>query len=116
MNVPLGGRNVPAGVPQRDSSGVRSAALARLAGNLGSVMLSIVVTLVLWVAFIRLFHIPPLIAKSPLEVWRYLFTQHADKVHAFRSAAGNRSVLVHNLRTTLRDAALGYVAGIVLAL
>jgi ABC-type nitrate/sulfonate/bicarbonate transport system permease component len=49
-------------------------------------------------------------------VWRYLFTQRTDKVHALRSAAANRAVLFHDLKTTLRDASLGYVAGIVLAL
>ena len=34
----------------------------------------------------------------------------------FRDAAGNRSVLFSNLGITLRDAGIGYVAGIVLAL
>jgi ABC-type nitrate/sulfonate/bicarbonate transport system permease component len=56
------------------------------------------------------------VAKSPLDVWRYLFTQHASKLRALRSAAQNRTVLFHNLKTTVRDAALGYGAGIVLAL
>jgi ABC-type nitrate/sulfonate/bicarbonate transport system permease component len=89
---------------------------ARLARNLGSVLVSVLVTLVLWEGFIRLYHVDPVIAKDPLDVWRYLFTQHADKVHGFRSAAGNRRILFHNLKTTLRDAGLGYVAGIVLAM
>jgi len=88
----------------------------RLARNLGSVLISIVVALVLWEGFIWLYHIDPSLAKNPLDVWRYIFTQHADKVHGFRNAAGNRAVLFHNLRTTLRDAVLGYVAGIVLAM
>ena len=88
----------------------------RLARNLGSVLISIVVTLVLWEGFIWLYHIDPSLAKNPLDVWRYIFTQHADKLHGFRDAAGNRAVLFHNLRTTLRDAVLGYVAGIVLAM
>jgi ABC-type nitrate/sulfonate/bicarbonate transport system permease component len=99
-----------------DRSGTRSVAVAHLAGNLGSVLVSILVTLALWVGFIRLYHIKPIIAKSPIDVWRYIFTQHADKVHALRSAAQNRVVLFHHLKTTMRDAALGYVAGIVLAM
>jgi ABC-type nitrate/sulfonate/bicarbonate transport system permease component len=74
------------------------------------------VILVLWEGFIWLYRIDPSLAKNPLDVWRYLFTQHADKVHGFRSAAGNRMILFHNLKTTLRDAALGYVAGIALAM
>jgi ABC-type nitrate/sulfonate/bicarbonate transport system permease component len=97
-------------------SAARSVALARLAANLGSVLVSILVTLALWVGFIRIYHIQPIIAKSPVDVWRYIFTQHLDKVHGLRSAAQNRTVLLHELKTTLRDAALGYVAGIVLAM
>jgi ABC-type nitrate/sulfonate/bicarbonate transport system permease component len=89
---------------------------ARLARNLGSVLVSIVVTFVLWEGFIRLYHVDHVIAKDPLDVWRYLFTQRADKVHALRSAAGNRHILFLNLKTTLRDSALGYVAGIVFAM
>lgn len=95
---------------------MRSGAAARLARNLGSVAVSFLLILVLWEGFIKLYNAPPSIAKSPLDVWRYLTTQHADKVHAYRSAAANRAILLHNLRTTLRDAALGYVAGIVGAL
>jgi ABC-type nitrate/sulfonate/bicarbonate transport system permease component len=94
----------------------RSAAVARLAANLGSVLVSVLVTLALWIGFIRLYHVPAIVAKSPIDVWRYIFTQHFDKIHGLRSAAQNRQVLFHNLRRTLRDAALGYVAGIVLAL
>ena len=96
--------------------GTGSAVLRRLMRTGGSVLLSVAVILVLWEGFIRLYHIQPIVAKDPLDVWRYLFTQHASKVHALRSAAENRSVLFHNLLTTLHDAAIGYVAGIVLAL
>ena len=82
----------------------------------GSVLLSVVVILVLWEGFIRFYHIQPIVAKNPLDVWRYMFTQKADTTHGLRSAAQNRSVLFENLRVTLHDAGLGYVAGIVLAL
>jgi ABC-type nitrate/sulfonate/bicarbonate transport system permease component len=88
----------------------------RVARNLGSVLVSVIVTLVLWESFIRLYHIDHVIAKDPLDVWRYVFTQHADTVHGFRSAAQNRHVLFQHLNTTLRDAALGYVAGIAVAM
>jgi ABC-type nitrate/sulfonate/bicarbonate transport system permease component len=99
-----------------EDPGARSAAVTRLAANLGSVAVSILVTLALWEGFIRLYHIQPIIAKSPVDVWRYLFTQHLDQVHGLRSAAQNRAVLLHELKTTAGDAALGYVAGIVLAM
>jgi ABC-type nitrate/sulfonate/bicarbonate transport system permease component len=105
-------RNVRVRV-QKASAG--RAALERLTRNLGSVLISIVVTLVLWEAFIRIYHVDSVIAKDPLDVWRYMFTQHADKVHGFRDAAHNRQVLFRDLRTTMRDAALGYVTGIVVA-
>ncbi|MDQ1369088.1 MAG: hypothetical protein QOF20_1441 [Acidimicrobiaceae bacterium] len=94
----------------------RSLAVSRLAGNLGSVLVSVLVMLVLWVGLLKLYHVQPFVAKSPQDVWRYLFTQRLDKVHALRSAAENRHVLFLHLKTTLRDASLGYVAGIVLAL
>jgi ABC-type nitrate/sulfonate/bicarbonate transport system permease component len=88
----------------------------RVAGSAGSVLLSVVVVLALWEGFIRFFRIQPIVAKNPLDVWRYLFTQKADAAHGLRSAAQNRSVLFHNLLITLHDAGIGYVAGIVLAL
>jgi ABC-type nitrate/sulfonate/bicarbonate transport system permease component len=108
---------LPAATPSAaSSSSARRAAFARLARNLGSVLVSIVVVVVLWEGFIRLYHVDHLLAKDPLDVWRYIFTQHADKVHGFHSAAQNRHILFHNLKTTVRDAALGYVAGIVMAM
>ena len=95
---------------------VRSALLRRLGSSLGFMVLSVVVVLVLWEGFIPLYHIQPEIAKSPLDVWRYLFTQHANSAANLRSAAENRQVLFDNLRTTLRDAGIGYLAGIVFGL
>jgi len=93
-----------------------SVAISRLAGNLGSVLVSILVMLALWIGFIKLYHVHSFVAKSPQDVWRYVFTQRTDTVHALRSAAENRHILFMHLKTTLRDASLGYVAGIVLAL
>jgi len=95
---------------------VRAALLRRLLSSLGFMILSLVVVLVLWEAFINLYHIQSEIAKSPIDVWRYLFTQRASSTANLRSAAGNRQVLFGDLRTTLRDAGIGYVAGIVLGL
>ncbi len=95
---------------------IRSALLKRIASSLGFTLLSVVVVLVLWEGFIVLYHIQPMIAKNPLDVWRYMFTQHANVAADLRSAAGNRQILFHNLKTTLRDASIGYVAGIVLGL
>jgi ABC-type nitrate/sulfonate/bicarbonate transport system permease component len=106
----------PPPAASKDSGSAHRSAGARLARNLGSVLVSTLVALVLWAGFLRFYHVDHVIAKSPLDVWRYIFTAHADKVHGFRNAAGNRQILFHNLKTTLRDALLGYVAGIVLAM
>jgi ABC-type nitrate/sulfonate/bicarbonate transport system permease component len=105
---------MPAGAVKRSHS--RSVAVSRLAGNLGSVLVSILVMLALWIGFLKLYHVQSFVAKSPQDVWRYLFTQRVDKVHALRSAAQNRHILFSHLKTTLRDASLGYVAGIGLAM
>ncbi len=105
---------IPAGDDGRAS--LASVIGRRLLRVVGSVLLSVAVILVLWYGFIRLYHMQPILAKNPLDVWRYIFTQKADTVHGYRSAAANRSVLFSNLGVTLHDAAIGYVAGIVLAL
>ncbi len=102
---------MPADVREVDRAQLRSETTARLARNLGSVLISIVATLALWEAFIRVFHLSPVVAKNPIDVWRYLFTAKVDKAHQLRSAAGNRHVLFHYLGTTARDSLIGYAAG-----
>ena len=104
----------PSPAPQEQL--VKSDAGRRVARSFGFFVLAVVVTLVIWVLFIRFYNLDPVIAKSPLDVLRYLFTQHADKVHGLRNASGNRQILFHNLQTTMRDFIVGYIAGIVLAL
>ena len=106
----------PGGVDERSTSSLVRTSLARAAGNVGWIILSLVVTMLLWVGFLHLYHVPKVIGRSPVDVYHYLFTQKASTVHRLRSAAGNRGVLWHNLRTTLRDAAIGYVAGFVMAM
>ena len=102
--------------PEQGRAGLGLMVGRRLLRTGGSVLLSIVVILVLWEGFIRLYHLQPIVAKNPLDVWRYMFTQKANSTHGLRSAAQNRSVLFRNLATTLHDAGIGYLAGIVLAL
>lgn len=80
----------------------------RLLRPLGNLMLSLAVVLVIWVAFLTLFDVDPLVAKSPSAVWRYLFTGAGAGAHQHlvRSALGQ----------TLIDAGLGFVAGLAAAL
>jgi sulfonate transport system permease protein len=61
-----------------------------------------------WWALIKVFHLDPLVAKTPGQVWAYLFTDP--------DASANRSELVQAMRTTLGSAAVGYVAGTIVAL
>jgi ABC-type nitrate/sulfonate/bicarbonate transport system permease component len=108
--------STPEGVAVLSRSEIYRTAAGRLLRSLGWLVLSIVVTIAIWEGFLHLYHVPRIVARTPLDVWHYLFTQKASKAHALRSAAGNRSVLWHNLKTTLRDAAVGYVAGFVSAI
>ncbi len=118
MNAPTGLAHGSAveGIATLPRKAIWSALARRLASTLGYTALSIIVVVILWEGFISFFHLPPEIAKSPLDVWRYLFSQRANSVEQLRSAAGNRQVLFGYLRTTLRDAGLGYIAGFVFGL
>jgi ABC-type nitrate/sulfonate/bicarbonate transport system permease component len=62
------------------------------------------VVVLLWVAALKAFDINPLIGKRPEDVWRYMLTdadagEHRDKIFA-------------SLRITLKDASIGFVAGL----
>jgi ABC-type nitrate/sulfonate/bicarbonate transport system permease component len=81
---------------------------ARIGRTLLSVVASAAVIIGLWYAFLKIFHLDPLVAKDPPAVWRYLFTAP--------DAGTQRAVILHGLWHTLRDAALGYLAGTVAAL
>jgi ABC-type nitrate/sulfonate/bicarbonate transport system permease component len=80
----------------------------RIGRTLLSVVASAVVIIALWYAFLKIFHLNPLVAKDPPAVWRYLFTDS--------DAGAQRKVIFDGLWHTLRDAALGYLAGTVAAL
>lgn len=61
----------------------------------------------LWQALVSFSGAASLVARGPLEVLRYLTTDP--------NAATNRGQVLHPLLTTIRDAALGYLAGAALA-
>jgi ABC-type nitrate/sulfonate/bicarbonate transport system permease component len=101
----------PAGPPvERRAPGslLLVTALLRLGRTLGSVLASVAVLLVLWYAFLKAFHLNPLVAKSPADVYRYLFSDS--------NAASNRHEIFHDLLGTLGDALAGYIAGTIAAL
>jgi ABC-type nitrate/sulfonate/bicarbonate transport system permease component len=68
---------------------------------------SIGLIILLWYALIRAFHLNPFFAKTPLDVWRYLFTS--------TNAAQDRSQLLSNLATTAKDAVTGFLIGTAVA-
>lgn len=76
----------------------------RTAATLAATVVAIVV---IWTLFIHVVNVSPFVAKSPLDVWDYLVTASA--------AGANRAEIAENLLTTLTDASLGFVLGLVLA-
>ncbi len=91
-----------------DPDGSLAAEVARRAGRalLNAVIFAILGYL-LWELLLRLTGVTPFIAKSPGDVYHYLFTDPA--------AAAHRAVLNHAFWTTARDSAIGFVAGTVVA-
>jgi ABC-type nitrate/sulfonate/bicarbonate transport system permease component len=71
-------------------------------------VVSAIVAVIVWEAFLRLFDINPLIGKTPGAVWTYMFTAP--------EAAANRTAVFDPLGTTLRDASVGFVAGMIAAI
>lgn len=77
--------------------------LRRAVTSLGYLALSAALGLGLWAGFIRFMDLSPFFAKGPTDVWRFLFDGP--------TAADDRSELLDALRTTLGNAALGYLVG-----
>jgi ABC-type nitrate/sulfonate/bicarbonate transport system permease component len=71
---------------------------------LASVVISLLVVLALWEAFLKVFHLDPLVAKSPEAVAKYLFSGTDASVH--------RRLVAKGLGQTMGDAALGFSAGL----
>ena len=94
-------------VPATAGGSRRAGSAGRALRPLASVLISLTVVLLLWTAFIRLFHLDPLVAKSPAAVARYLFSG-AD-------AGTHRAAVASGLGQTMRDAALGFSAGLIAA-
>lgn len=67
-----------------------------------------VVAVVVWYAFLQVFDISPFIGKTPQDVWAYLVTDP--------EAAANRDTIAGPLGSTLEHAAIGFVAGMLAAM
>lgn len=84
----------------------RAAATLRRSGS--TLLLTIVIVIVGWEAILRLTGISSYVAKGPLDVLGYLFSDP--------DAAENRSVIGADLLITLVDTVVGFVAGLAAAL
>jgi ABC-type nitrate/sulfonate/bicarbonate transport system permease component len=71
-------------------------------------IVSAVVAVIVWEGFLRFFAINPLVGKTPAAVWEYMFTAP--------EAAANRTAVLDPLATTLKDASLGFVGGMLAAM
>jgi ABC-type nitrate/sulfonate/bicarbonate transport system permease component len=79
-------------------------ALFRILNILWLLVVGAASTLGLWLLFVKFVEMDQLVKKSPLQVWRYLFSDP--------KSTANRDALFDALKTTLGDLAIGYVIGI----
>lgn len=71
-------------------------------------LLTLLAVLLIWVGILWIFQISPIIAKGPVDVWNWLFSLPASSL--------NRATLWNNILVTLGHAAIGFIAGLVVAL
>lgn len=70
---------------------------------------SLLLMLVIWFVFLKAFpQVGPRVGKTPGDIWRYLVTAP--------NAASARQAIFDDLQITLRDAAIGFAAGMLAAL
>ncbi|WNM23686.1 ABC transporter permease subunit [Demequina capsici] len=86
----------------------RAATLKALGVSLLTFLLTLVGVALLWQIVLWTTDISPYVAKGPADVWNFFFTVD--------DAADNRAEILGNLAVTLGDAAVGFSAGLLLAL
>ncbi len=96
-----------AGLPTASGGSDERPALRRVGRILASLAIGLAATLGVWILFVTVLNTEALVTKSPIDVWKY-FTSDAK-------AGANRSLILRQLGTTLRDALLGFVAGTIAA-
>jgi len=91
--------------------------LRRAGRSLLTIVVAVVVLGVLWTVLLRLFGVSSFVGKSPVDVWQYLFSDAPARGvrPASLSAAAARAASFGALGTTLVNAAIGFVSGMVLA-
>lgn len=86
----------------------RTAALRALGSSVLTFVLTIMAVLALWAGSLWVFRVNPYVGKGALDVWNYLFTVPA--------AEANRAAVFGQLWVSLGHAAVGFVAGLLVAL
>ncbi|MCK6066344.1 MULTISPECIES: ABC transporter permease [Microbacterium] len=86
----------------------RRATMRALGRSILTFVLTLVAVTVIWVGALWVFQISPYVGKGPLEVWNFLVTMP--------NAAANRAQLFGQLGETLGHAAVGFGAGLAVAL
>ncbi|MBA4861620.1 ABC transporter permease subunit [Streptomyces sp. PSKA54] len=103
-----GAAGATAAAPDRgDTVRHRAAGAARLLRPLTNLVTTLAAVIALWIVFLQVYELDPLVAKSPADVWRYLFEG--------AQAAEHRSIVASGLGRTLLDAGLGFAAGLAAA-
>jgi ABC-type nitrate/sulfonate/bicarbonate transport system permease component len=89
---------------ERSGTGRGAGVVRRAALSLVQVLTTIVIVLVAWEIFLRVYGLSPLVGKHPAAVWEFLVTDPAAGTH--------RSAIAGGLGVTLEDALIGYVIGL----
>ena len=85
----------------------RGISYAFIGKRLLNTLIALMAFLVLWWAMLEVFNVNEMIGKRPLQVWDFLFSGP--------QSAQNRATVFGNLGVTVRDAGIGYIAGLLFA-
>ena len=113
-------RTEPAAAPapaELTAGSGRSLVARRAVTAVTTVVVALVVLVLLWALLLRVFDVSTFVGKTPLDVWNYLFSSDPPKGvrPASLTAEEARSEAFSALGTTLIDAGIGFVAGMVTA-
>ena len=104
MTAVLAGPDAGSGTP---GSGSQSGLLVGVLTRIGTMVLVLAVVTGLWVAALAVFDVSDYVGKGPGDVWRALFGED--------DSAELRADVLALLGQTLRDAAIGFVSGMLVA-
>ncbi len=94
-------------------AGTSRAVLTAVGKGLLNAAITVGIVLAAWQALIMSGKISPYVAKGPLDVWRFLFVTDPD---ARATAEERRELLFDLAAVSLKDAAIGFVVGMAIAI